>query len=109
MHQRADRIGANETAVIEDLLKFGGRRRIRVRRHQRLTSHIGRVQTAKIVMTEVEPIDGQLIRKSDLQAVRSVCRPAESQRGQRVKNRDVSKFHERIFGEAFFQITGERL
>src|SRR6185503_3613807 len=86
-----------------------GRRRIRVRGHQRLTSHIRRVQTAQIVMTEVEAIDGQLVGNGDLKPLHGVSWLSAPQRGQRVKNRRVGKFHERIFREAFLQVAGERL
>ena len=48
MRQRADGIQPDDTAMIENLLKFGRRFRIPVRGDQSLAAHIGRVQTAKI-------------------------------------------------------------
>ena len=55
MCQHANRIRAHDAAMIENLLKFGGRFRIPVRGQQRLAAHIGRVQTAKIVMLKLRP------------------------------------------------------
>ena len=46
--QNTNRIRADDPAMIEDLLKLGGRFRVPVRGQQRLAAHIGRVQTAKI-------------------------------------------------------------
>ena len=64
---------AHDTAMIENLLKLGRRFRIPVRGNQSLAAHIGRVQTAKIKMIEVEAVHRQLIVKSDLQPLHTVC------------------------------------
>ena len=64
--------------MIENLLKLGGRFRIPVRGQQRLAAHIGRVQTAKIKMIEVEAVHRQLIGQSDLQPLHAVCRASRA-------------------------------
>ena len=50
--------------MIENLLKLGRRFRVPVLCNQSLAAHIGRVQTAKIKMIEVEAIRRQLIRRA---------------------------------------------
>ena len=72
---------AHDTAMIENLLKLGGRFRIPVRGNESLAAHIGRVQTAKIEMIEVEAIHRQLIRTSDFQPLHAVCGLAPTQCG----------------------------
>src|SRR5207244_2177602 len=72
VRQGAYRIGAHDTAMIENLLKFGRRFRIPVRGNQSLAAHIGRVQTAKIKMIEVEAVRRQLIGQSDLQPLKAL-------------------------------------
>jgi hypothetical protein len=77
VRQRADRIQAHKTAMIEDLLKLGLGFRIPALGHQSFATHIGRVQPAKIE-TEVEAVRRKLILSSDLellQAVRSLAAP----------------------------------
>ena len=64
MRQCADGIRAHDATMIESLLKLGGGFRIPVRGQQRLAAQIGRVQTAKVIMIDIE-------------AVRSQCIPAE--------------------------------
>src|SRR4029450_2873023 len=59
--QNTNRLRPPDPAVIEDLLKLGGRFRIPVRGNQCLAAHIGRVQTAKIEVSEVEAVHRQLI------------------------------------------------
>ena len=107
--QCADGIRADDPAMIENLLKLGDRFRIPVRGQQRLAAHIGRVQTAKIKVSEVEAVHRQLIGQSDLQPLHAVGGLPVLQCRQRAKNRYVSKFGERIFREALFQIIGKRL
>ena len=46
--QRTNRIRADDPAMIEDLLKLGGRFRIPVRGQQSLAAHISRVQATQI-------------------------------------------------------------
>src|SRR6266404_3746961 len=48
VRQCPDGIRSHETAMIENLLKFGRRFRIPVRGDESLAAHIGRVQTAKM-------------------------------------------------------------
>ena len=55
---------AHDTAMIENLLKLGRRFPIPVRGNQSLAAHIGRVQTAKIEMREVQAIHRQLIGRA---------------------------------------------
>src|SRR5262249_48269099 len=59
MRHRADGIKAHNTAMIEDLLKFGRGFRVPVRGHEGLAAHISRVQTAKIKMVEVQAVRRQ--------------------------------------------------
>src|SRR5271169_975625 len=73
IRQRADGIQPHETAMIENLLKLGRRFRIPARGNESLTAHIGRVQSAKIKMIEVEAVRCELIPKSDLQPLHAVC------------------------------------
>jgi hypothetical protein len=67
------RIRANDAAMIEDLLKLGGRFRILVRAQQSLAAYIGRVQPAKIPMVEIETVHRQLIGQCHLQPFHAVC------------------------------------
>ena len=109
VRQCADRVRANETSMVEDLLKLGRRFRILAHGHESLAADIGRVQTAKIKASEVEAIHRPLVGKGDLQPLDAVCGPALSQGNQRAKHRYVGELDERVFREALFQIAGERL
>ena len=60
--QDADGISADDTGVIENLLKFGCRLGIPPGSDQGLAAYVGRVQTAKIIATEVEAVRRQRFR-----------------------------------------------
>ncbi len=109
MSQRADGIEAHETAMIENLLKFGCGLRVSAHGHQGFATHICRVQTAKIELREIESSHPQLIAKSGLQQLHTLDGLASPQRGQSAKHRDVSELSERVFREALVQVGSERL
>jgi hypothetical protein len=67
--------------MIEYLLKLGRCIRILAQGCQSFAPHIGRVQTAKIIMVEVETVRRQFIAKSDLQPLHTVCGIALLQSG----------------------------
>src|ERR1700694_3017475 len=73
MRECTDGVRADDTSMIENLLKLGHGFRIAVCGNPCLAAHIGRVQTAKIKMIEFETVPRQLIAKSDLEPLHAVC------------------------------------
>src|SRR5947209_6496546 len=71
--QCADRVQPHDATMIEKFLKFSCGFRVPSRGNESLASHIGRVQTAKIIMSEVEAIHGQLITPCDFKALQGIC------------------------------------
>lgn len=67
--------------MVKDLLKLRYRLGIAVCSSESGAAQIGGVQTAKVEMTEVESIYGQLITKCDLQPILSVSGLAPGHRG----------------------------
>jgi hypothetical protein len=64
--------------MIENLLKLSSGFRIPVLGNQHLAAHIGRVQTTKKPMIEVESVPCQFVSKGDLQPLRSFRGPGPS-------------------------------
>src|SRR5512146_1503889 len=94
--------------MIEKFLKLSSRFRVATRGHERLAAHIGRLQTAEIMMSEVQAIRRHFVSESDLEPLHALCGLAQLQRGVRTENRHIGEFHESIFREALLQIPGER-